>query len=233
MNTPTDKIAVIGLGQFGYAVARNLAIRGAEVLGIDKDVELVESIKDDIAYAVALDATDSKALASQNITDMDAVLVAIGENIEGLLLTVVQLLELKVPRIIARAMNQQQKLILEKLGVKEIITPEDEVGRMISEMLLNPNMRAYLPMPDNYEIVEIQAPRRTLKKSLKEVNLMGKYQLELITIKRKYEEYHDGKKRNVEHLIIRPDDDTVMEYSDVIVVLGKSDDIDRFVEANM
>ncbi len=233
MITTPDKVAVIGLGQFGAAVAKNLAIRGAEVLAIDQDIEIVESIKDDVAYAVALDATDIKALASQNINDMDAVLVAIGENIEGLLLTVVQLIELKVKRIIARAMNQQQKLILEKLGVKDIISPEDIIGSMIAEMLLNPSMKAYLPMPDSYEIVEIQAPRKTLKKSLKELNLLGRYQLELITIKRKYEEYADGRKKQVDHLVVRPNDETTIEYSDVIVVLGKSDDVDRFVDGNM
>lgn len=233
MINTTDKIAVIGLGQFGAAVAKNLAIRGAEVLAIDQDIEIVESIKDDVAYAVALDATDIKALASQNINDMDAVLVAIGENIEGLLLTVVQLIELKVKRIIARAMNQQQKLILEKLGVKDIISPEDIIGSMIAEMLLNPSMKAYLPMPDSYEIVEIQAPRKIMKKSLKEINLLGRYQLELITIKRKYEEYIDGRKKNVDHLVSKPNEETTIEYSDVIVVLGKSDDIDKFIDANM
>jgi trk system potassium uptake protein len=233
MTTTPDKVAVIGLGQFGAAVAKNLAIRGAEVLAIDQDIDIVESIKDDVAYAVALDATDIKALASQNVHDMDAVLVAIGENIEGLLLTVVQLIELKVKRIIARAMNQQQKLILEKLGVKDIISPEDIIGSMIAEMLLNPNMKAYLPMPDNYEIVEIQAPRKTVKKTLKELNLQGRYQLELITIKRKYEEYMDGRKKNIEHLLTKPTEDTTIEYSDVIVVLGKSDDVDKFVESNM
>jgi trk system potassium uptake protein TrkA len=233
MITTPDKVAVIGLGQFGAAVAKNLAIRGAEVLAIDQDIDIVESIKDDVAYAVALDATDIKALASQNVNDMDAVLVAIGENIEGLLLTVVQLIELKVKRIIARAMNQQQKLILEKLGVKDIISPEDIIGSMIAEMLLNPSMKAYLPMPDSYEIVEIQAPRKILKKSLKELNLLGRYQLELITIKRKYEEYADGRKKQVDHLVVRPNDDTTIEYSDVIVVLGKSDDVDKFIDANM
>lgn len=233
MVNTTDKIAVIGLGQFGAAVAKNLAARGAEVLAIDQDIEIVESIKDEVAYAVALDATDIKALASQNINDMDAVLVAIGENIEGLLLTVVQLIELRVKRIVARAMNQQQKLILEKLGVKDIISPEDIIGSMIAELMLNPSMKAYLPMPDSYEIVEIQAPRKTMKKSLKELNLFGRYQLELITIKRKYEEYADGRRKNVEHLVIKPNDETTIEYSDVIVVLGKSDDIDKFIDANM
>lgn len=226
------RFAVIGLGQFGYSVARNLAARGAEVLAIDKDIDLIEEIRDDVAYAVALDATDFKALSSQSIADMDAVLVAIGENTEGLLLTVVQLLELKAKRIIARAMSQQQKLILQKLGITEILSPEEEVGMMIAEMLLNPNMKAILPLPDSYEIVEIQVPRRVFKRSLKDIGLAENFRLELIAIKRKYEEYFDARKRSVEHLIIRPSEDTELEYSDVIIVLGKSQDVGKFIEFN-
>ena len=227
-----DKFAVIGLGHFGYAVARNLAARGAEVLAIDRDIERVESIKDDVAYAVALDATDIKALSSQNVADMDAVLVAIGENIEGLLLTTVQLLELGVKRIIARAMADQQRLILEKLGVKEILSPEDEVGKLVAEKLLNPNMKAFLPLPDNYSIVEIQAPRRIVNKKIGQVRFTDNYALDLITIKRVYEEYHDGRKQFVEHLINRPTQDIAIEQSDVLIVLGKSNDVEKFVELN-
>lgn len=227
-----DKFAVIGLGHFGYAVARNLAARGAEVLAIDRDIERVESIKDEVAYAVALDATDIKALSSQNVADMDAVLVAIGENIEGLLLTTVQLLELGVKRIIARAMADQQRLILEKLGVKEILSPEDEVGKLVAEKLLNPNMKAFLPLPDNYSIVEIQAPRRIVNKKVGQVRFRDNYALDLIAIKRVYEEYHDGRKFFAEHLINRPTPDIAIEQSDVLIVLGKSNDVEKFVELN-
>jgi trk system potassium uptake protein len=232
MANSTNKFAVIGLGQFGSAVAKNLAAKGAEVLAIDKDMDRIEAIKDEVAYAVSLDATDIRALTSQNVADMDAVLVAIGENTEGLLLTVVQLLELKTKRIIARAMSQQQKLILDKLGVKEILSPEDEVGMMVAEMLLNPNMKAIMPLPDSYEIAEIQTPRRVFKRTLRDIGLMENYRLELIAIKRRYDEFYDARKRSVEHLLIRPADDTVLEYSDVIIILGKTQDVDKFVSFN-
>jgi trk system potassium uptake protein TrkA len=227
-----DKFAVIGLGHFGYAVARNLARKGAEVLAIDRDIERVEMVKDDVAYAVALDATDARALAAQNVTDMDAVLVAIGENIEGLLLTTVQLLELGVKRIIARAMSDQQRLILDKLGVKEVLSPEDEVGKLVAEMLLNPNMKAFLPLPDNYSISEIGAPRRVINKTIEQVRFTESYDLDLIAIKRRYEEFTAGKRSFVEHLITRSDLNTTIEASDILIVLGKVENVERFVELN-
>ncbi len=228
----SGKFAVIGLGQFGFAVAKKLAEKGSEVLAIDKNMDRVEFIKDDVAYAVALDATDIKALHSQNLSEMDAVLVAIGENIEGLLMTTVLLLELDVKRLIARAMNSQQRLILEKLGVKEILSPEDEVGGMVAEMLLNPTVKAFLKLPDDYEIVEIKVPKRISQKTIGEIQLQDSYDLQLISIKRFYEEFMDGKQILVQHLVKNFHNDTIIQNSDMLILLGLHSNIARFIELN-
>src|SRR5688572_4941274 len=126
------KFAVIGLGQFGNAIARTLALRGAEVLAIDSSEEHIDDIKDDVSYAVCMDATDIKALRAQNVQDMDAVVVAIGEDFEALMLCVVQLMELNVTRLMARANGKHQQLILEKIGVKEILSQENDMGLAVS-----------------------------------------------------------------------------------------------------
>ena len=227
-----NRFAVIGLGKFGTSIARSLALRGAEVLAIDVDIEKVEGLKEEVAYAVALDSTESKALSSQNIRDMDAVVVAIGENFEGLLLTTVLLQELEVKRIIARAANKHQRMILEKMGVKEILSPEDEVGKTVAEMLLHPNMRSFLPLPDDYEIVEINTPKRIVNRTVGEIGLRERYNLNLITIKRKYDEEVDGEMVKVEHIIGVPKGDTVLYESDIIIMLGKSHDVDKFIDVN-
>ncbi|MBX2841334.1 MAG: TrkA family potassium uptake protein [Flammeovirgaceae bacterium] len=227
-----DKFAVIGMGQFGFRVAKQLTVKGAEVLAIDKDIDRVEMIKDDVTYAVALDSTDIKALSSQNLQEMDAVLVAIGENIEGLLLTTVLLLELNIKRIVARAMSQQQRLILEKLGVKEILSPEDEVGLMVAELMLNPTMKAFLPLPDNYEIAEIQVPKKICTKIVEEIDFEGNYNLRLITIKRVYEEMAQNQMKKVEHLVQKINRNTIIEPSDMLIVMGKSGDVEKFIYLN-
>ena len=228
----SNKFAVIGLGLFGNSIARTLANRGAEVLAIDIDIEKVEALKDEVAYAVALDSTDVKALTAQNITDLDAVVVAIGENFEGLLLTTVILMELKVARIIARAANAQQRMILERLGVKEVLAPEDTVGISVAEMLLHPNMHSFLSLGDNYEIVEIETPRRLVNQSVKDIRLREKYNLNLITVKRKFEEKVDGKYETVQHVIGVPTGDTILKESDVIILLGKIEAVDKFINVN-
>lgn len=228
----TNRFAVIGLGQFGESIARTLADRGAEVLAIDIDLDKVEAMKDDVAYAVSLDSTDVKALKAQNIQDMDAVVVAIGENFEGLLLTTVLLLELEVKRIIARAANSQQRMILEKMGIKEILSPEETVGKTVGEMLLHPNMRSFLPLPDNYEIVEINTPSRVVDQTISEIGLREKYNLNLITVKRFFDEKKGDTMQKVEHIIGVPRADTFLKETDIMIILGKSQDVNKFIEVN-
>ncbi len=228
----TNRFAVIGLGQFGESIARTLADRGAEVLAIDIDLDKVEALKDEVAYAVALDSTDVKALKAQNIQDMDAIVVAIGENFEGLLLTTVLLLELEVKRIIARAANAQQRMILEKMGIEEILSPEETVGKTVAEMLLHPNMKSFLPLPDDYEIVEINTPSRVVDQTISEIGLREKYNLNLITVKRFFEEKKGDEIQKVEHIIGVPRADTFLKETDIMIILGKSQDVNKFIEVN-
>ncbi|MTI32410.1 potassium channel family protein [Xanthovirga aplysinae] len=228
----SKKFTVIGLGQFGTSIARHLASRGAEVLAIDLNIDKVETIKDEVAYAVALDATDARLLKAQNVQEMDAVVVAIGENYEGLLLTAVILLELGVARVIARATNPQQRLILEKVGVQEILSPEDTVGKSVAEQLLHPNRRSYLSLPDNYEIVEINTPPRVAGMTLREIDLRNRYQLNLITIRRVFKEKIEGRVVDTEHIIGVPKGSTVLMESDIIILIGKGSDINMFIDIN-
>jgi trk system potassium uptake protein TrkA len=227
-----NKFAVIGLGRFGTSIAKSLAEHGAEVLAIDIDQTKIEQIKDTVAFAVAMDSTDMKGLKKQGVEEMDAAVIAIGDNFESLLLTAGLLQELDVKRIIARAGSKQQKLILQKLGIREVLSPEDEVGKTVAEMLLHPNMKTFLALPDDYEIVEIKTPKKTVNKSISEVGLREKYNLNLITIKRLYEEESEGHKTMVEHILGVPKSDTILHESDIIILLGKTKDVDRFVAVN-
>lgn len=229
---PSSKYAVIGLGQFGNAIASKLSERGAEVIAIDNSEQNIESIQDEVAYAICLDATDIKALKSQNIQDVDAVVVAIGEDFEALLLCTVYLQELEVKRIIARANGNQQRRILEKMGVEEILSPEDEVGKVVAETLLNPSVISVLKLPDDYEIAEIKAPKKVFNRTLKDIALRNKYHLNLVTIKREYELEKEGEKTTDQHIIGVPTSETVIYDTDTIVVFGTAKDIERFIDIN-
>jgi len=226
-----QKIAVIGIGQFGISIAKALAQNGIEVMAIDSDQSVIEMVKDDVAYAVCLDATDKKALLSQDIDDYDTVVVAIGNDFEQELLCIVTLIEIGINRIIARARGDAQKRILEKVGIKEIFSPELEVGIIVAERLLNPNLVSYLQLPDGYKIAELIAPRNTIGRTLGDIDLRDRYKLSLITIKKQF--HIEGEKSAVEqHISGVPDSKTILEELDNLVIFGKSKDIDRFVEIN-
>ena len=228
-----NKFGVIGLGRFGKRIAITLSNQGAEVIAIDIDPERVEDLKDDVALAVVMDSTDKRALMSQNINELDAVIVTIGEDFEALVLTTVQLLEMNVKRLIARCATGQQRRILEKLGVLEILSPEDEVGITVAGRLLNPDLVSYLQLPDDYRIVELKTPKKLANKTLGEVELREVYNLNLITLKRPYEEIGEVDKVEIlYHILGVPQTDTVFYEDDFLLLLGKVKDIDRFIEVN-
>ncbi|MEK6476310.1 TrkA family potassium uptake protein [Catalinimonas sp. 4WD22] len=227
-----NRFAVIGLGQFGMSIALTLAGRGAEVIAIDNDIDKVERVKEEVAIAVALDSTDAKALKAQNVQEVDAAVVAIGEDFESLMLTTVILQELKVKRIIARAANKQQRTILDKLGIEEILSPEDTVGKSVAETLLQPSIRSFLSLPDEYEIVEIDTPKRVVEQTIADIKLRQEFNLNLITVKRKFTEEQEGEKKEVAHIIGVPRPDTKLRETDKIIILGKTKDIERFIECS-
>ncbi len=227
-----NRFGVIGMGYFESAIARILSSRGAEVMAIDSNPDRMEGIKEDVAYTVALDATDKKALEAQGVADLDAIVVAIGENLEGLLLCTFHLQELGVKRIIARASAPSQAEILRKMGVEEILQPELEVGRSIAESLLNPSVLMCLNLPDDYEIVEVIAPRQVANRTLADIGLRSKYKLNLVTILRKSKELKNGKISSEKHIFGVPTSDTIIHKTDTIVLFGTTKNIERFIKIN-
>lgn len=221
-----EKFAVIGLGQFGRAICKKLSEKGAEVIAIDIDEDRVDEIKDNVSYAVQLDSTDKGALESQNIGDMDAVIVSIGHNFEAMLLTTVKLLEMGVKRLVARTQGETQRKILEKMGVTEILSPEEEVGINIAERLMNPSMLMCMPLPDNYEIVEITAPKSVIGRSIKDLGLVAKYRLNLVTLI----ESNNDKELHIKGVI---EDDEIIQSNHVLVVFGQTKDVERFIDINV
>jgi len=128
---------IVGLGVFGKAVATELFKAGVDVIAIDKDIELVDDLKDQVTLAVSLDATDEKALSTLDMNSIDVAMVTIGENFEANLLSAVTLKEIGVPKVIARASKPLQKKIMMKSGIDLIITPEEIVAHILAQDFSN------------------------------------------------------------------------------------------------
>ena len=128
-------VAVIGLGTFGAKTAVGLFEKGAEVIAIDKNDELVDKIKDRTTHAVSLDVTDERSLRSVNISDVDTAVVAIGDNIQMSIMAVTMLRKLGVGRVIARATSKLHEHVLHEIGASEIIKVEEEMGEIIASKI--------------------------------------------------------------------------------------------------
>lgn len=228
-----EKFAVIGAGHFGQAISLALSEKGHEVLVIDNDINVIQDISEDVAYAVCVDATNKRALLNENILSFDAVIVSIGNDFVGRLLCTANLLDVGVKRIICRVMGKSQRTILEKMGITEFLSPEDEVGMLLAERLTNPNMISYLQLPDGYKIAEIITPNRLIGLSVGDINFRDNHRLSLITIRRNFEELVANKLDTKQHILGVPDNKTVIQEGDVFVLFGKEHDIDNFIKINL
>ncbi len=227
----SSRFAVFGIGRYGKQIALSLASKGAEVFTFDSNPVRSEGLKDDVALAVTLDSTDIRALQTQNVQAMDAAIVTIGENFEATVLTSINLLDLGVPRVIVRSNGEHQQRILTSLGIKEILTPESEVASIVSERLIHPNIGGFLELPDDYEIAEIHAPEKCIGRTLSSIDLTERYELRLITIRRKFAAEKEDEMEQ-EHIIGVPKSDMVIQDTDTLVVFGTLTGVKRFLEIN-
>jgi len=223
------KCAIIGLGEFGKSLAVKLASRGAEVIAVDSNMELVEDVKNDVSLAVKLDATDERDLISQGIDKVDVIVASMGRNFEANALIVVLAKKFGIPKIIARATNATRARILSLIGATEVIQPEENSAERLSHRLLFTGLKNYFELMQGYSIVEIEISKKHEKKTLAQLIPLTKYKVNIIAIK--------GKRRlwaDVDHLEdtinIVPQDSDELHAGDVITIAGADKDLARLLE---
>lgn len=209
------KIAVIGLGTFGLSIAKSLFQKGHDVLAIDKRKELVQKTQEFSTQAVVGDGTDKDLLIRLGISDIDVGIVGIGSNLGASILTAMHLKELNIKRIIARAINEDQGRILAKVGATDVIFPERDMAIKIAQGLDTPNILDFLPITEEYQVVELMPPKLFVGKSIRELDLRRKYGIQIIAIRELVPEKM--------HILVSPD--FAIKNSDVLVVIGKAEDI--------
>lgn len=215
------QFGVIGLGRFGSAVALTLAELGQDVIGIDGDADKVGAVADSIAQAIQLDATDEKALRAAGIQDVDVAIVSIGEDVESSLLIVMQLKEMGLETIVAKAAAPLHGRILEKLGVSRVIFPEREMALRLAHRLVVPNALDYIELSREFSIVEVPAPDRFVGHTLRQLELRPRYGLTLIAIKRRTSAGAEVTTN------IAPAADEVIRKGDVLALLGSNERLNR------
>ena len=216
MEMPIKQFAVIGLGRFGTSVARRLHEAGQEVLGIDLSEEKVEDALSFVTHANVADSTEEQALTSVGIRNFDCVIVAIGNDMQSSILTVMLLKELGVKKVIAKALGKRHGQVLEKVGADWIIYPERDMGERVANQLLSPNMLNYIELSKEYNIEEIMIPPKMAEKSLRELDIRAKYNISAIAIVREGD------------IIVSPSPDQIIHKEDLLVMIGNREDLAKF-----
>ena len=210
--------AVIGLGQFGRSIVKELADNGMDVIAIDNNEQIAKEVAVDLPTTFIADSTDEKALKELGIGDVDAAIVAFGDNQEASVLTTVILRELGVKNIIVRVDDDYYVPIMKKLGATEVITPQKAAGSALANRIGNEDFQEYYKLDNKYSVVSIIINPGFFPQTLKDMNPKNVYGVNVVLIRRANKSFVPGGNDS-----LLPDD--------IVYVVGTTKEIYAFREA--
>lgn len=209
---------IIGLGIFGSTIAKTLSKANKEVLAIDSNMVNVERIADSVTKAVQADGTDINQLRMLGVQNFDVGIVAIGDHLEASILCVMNLKELGINYILAKAKNEQFKNILLKVGADEVVRPERDMGEKTGKRLLRNNIVDLVQLDGGYSVVEMKAPSQWYGKSIKQLNVRAVYDFNIIGVK----------KAENSKLVMSINPDDMISEGDQFVIVANTNNIEKF-----
>lgn len=210
------QFGVIGLGRFGSNVAVTLEQLGHSVLAIDRDKEKVNAIKDHVTAAKQVDAIDAEALREAGVANCDAVVIAIGEDIESSVLATIVVKGMGIKRIIAKAKNDLHGKVIEKLGVERIVYPEKDMGARLANQLVSSDILEFIELSPDYSLEEVKASEEMSGKTIRELKLREKYNIVVIAV------------RGEGRIKVLPPAEQLIEPSDILILIGETKSIKAF-----
>ncbi|WP_024336485.1 potassium channel family protein [Desulfotignum balticum] len=214
------RFTVIGAGSFGYYAAKALYENKNEVIVIDRSKDRIQAIDPFCTSAIVQDATDIEALKGLGLEEMDAVIVSTGANITPSILICFHLNRLEIKQIIVKAEDDDHGEILKQLGATEVIRPGMDMAGRLALRLTSPNILEFLPLAEGYTIAQVEPPKPFVGKSLMELELRKRYQVNVIAVKEQFPE----------RFIMVPGADFIVKESDILVTLGKEKNLSKIRE---
>jgi trk system potassium uptake protein TrkA len=206
---------IIGCGNFGYSIAKTLYGLGHQVMIVDQNEEIINSISDSVTYAIRGDATDEKTIKSLGVNNFDVAIITTGSDIQSSILIGIMLKELGVKYIVAKAQNELHAKVLYKIGVDKVVFPERDMGARIAQHLVSPNIMDYIELSAEYSIVELAAIEEWIGKSLIDLNMRERYEINVMAIKQG------------ENINISPNPSYLIKEDDVLVVVGHNNNLKK------
>lgn len=215
------EFVVIGLGRFGGSVCKELYRLGHQVLAIDIKEEKVNAVLTDSTRAVIADASREEVLKLLGVGNFDYAVVAIGDNMQASIMCTLLLKEMGVENVWVKAQNANHKKVLAKIGADRVIQPEYDMGIRVANQIQSGKLQEYIELSEEYSISELDISKRLANKTLNELNIRAKYGCTILAIK-------NGDKVN-----ISPSAEDKLYEGDMIVVIGKNNDIKRLEEKGL
>lgn len=213
--------AIIGLGSFGSTVVEELSRLKCKVTAIDDDKNKVQSLPD-LPHVVVIkgDATDRNFLENLELDKFDGVVVSTGEDSHASILITLYLKELGARSIVVKANSTDHARILTQLGATQTVIPEQQMALKLSRSLAQPNLIDFLPLSADFVVAELEPPADFVGKQLMDLKLRSEYHVQVIAVK----------KGPGGAMAFAPGGDYTVFGSDLLVILGRADDISRLKE---
>lgn len=178
----SKQFAVLGLGSFGWSVAVTLERLGCDVIVVDQSYDKIQEISDKVAYAMRADVSDPEAMQALGGKNLDGVIVAISDNLEASIMATMLSKEMGIPYVVAKAKDKLQGTILEKIGADRVIYPEVEMGSRIAKNLMSTTFSDWIELSAEYSMAETPVPAGWIGKSLVELAVREKYNVNVVGI---------------------------------------------------
>lgn len=220
---------IIGLGNFGVALATRLTTMGHDVCGVDADMRIVEEYKSQISTTMCVNIIDQVSIKALPLDDADAVIVALGNHIGESIVIVSLLKQAGVKHIVARAVNPMHRTILETIGVDEVIIPEQMTADIWSYSSEAEKIKGIYMVDNDYQIVECQIPEILKAQSLSKANIEETFGVKLIAVKRRRSKFNFLGSRELEYEVVNTNEETDYRFSanDRIVIYGSIRELNR------
>lgn len=205
---------IVGLGTFGIALAKKLAGAGKEVLALDQNEDRINEIKDYVSTAFVVKSMDRMVLEETGIQNCETVIVCISKDMAVSVLTTLNIINMGVPRVIAKAHSDDHGMILEKLGAA-VVYPERDIADRIGGMLLNSRKLDFLNLNGDVSVSEFRIPESFIGKSIRDLNLREEFSLSIIAVESEGE------------TVTRLHPSRILKANDYIVVVGDNEDIEK------
>ncbi len=224
------KFVIVGLGNFGSSLGLALIDKKAEVIGTDIRMDKVELYANKLTYATCIDSTDEVALKTLPLKEADYVIVSIGEDIGASLTTTALVKKNTNAKILARAISPIHETILRAMGIEKIVHPEASFAKELANNLCLKGALKTMLLDNQFEISEVMLPDKFAGRSILELDLRKKYQINVVTIIRNEEVIVEGQKSASSAVLGVVPPETALKRGDLLVLFGKNKDIEAFME---